>query len=159
MGTVGTLRTMGTMGTIGTLETAGSQSRQSRHHPHHPPKGGPLMPTKIILPHGGYRNLLTYKKSDVIYQDTVVFVKRFLQRGDRTIDQMVQARRLGDVGRASQNGRRHQTEKGVVMRSSREKGTMGTLGTLATASPQSPHRPHSPHSPHRPHSPHQGAPA
>ena len=53
------------------------------------------MPTKIILPHGGYRNLLTYKKSDVIYQGTVVFVKRFLQRGDRTIDQMVQAARSG----------------------------------------------------------------
>ena len=41
------------------------------------------MATKIILPHGGYRNLLTYKKSDVIYQGTAVFVKRFLQRGDR----------------------------------------------------------------------------
>ena len=53
------------------------------------------MPTKIILPHGGYRNLLTYKKSDVIYQGTAVFVKRFLQRGDRTIDQMVQAARSG----------------------------------------------------------------
>ena len=53
------------------------------------------MATKIILPHGGYRNLLTYKKSDVIYQGTVVFVKRFLQRGDRTIDQMVQAARSG----------------------------------------------------------------
>ena len=51
------------------------------------------MATKIILPHGGYRNLLTYKKSDVIYQGTVIFVKRFLQRGDRTIDQMVQAAR------------------------------------------------------------------
>ena len=53
------------------------------------------MATKIILPHGGYRNLLTYKKSDVIYQGTAVFVKRFLQRGDRTIDQMVQAARSG----------------------------------------------------------------
>ena len=53
------------------------------------------MTTKIILPHGGYRNLLTYKKSDVIYQGTVVFVKRFLRRGDRTIDQMVQAARSG----------------------------------------------------------------
>lgn len=53
------------------------------------------MTIKIILPHGGYRNLLTYKKSDVIYQGTVVFVKRFLRRGDRTIDQMVQAARSG----------------------------------------------------------------
>lgn len=53
------------------------------------------MATKIILPHGGYRNLLTYKKSDVIFQGTAVFVKRFLERGNRTIDQMVQAARSG----------------------------------------------------------------
>ena len=53
------------------------------------------MAAKIILPHGGYRNLLTYQKSDVIFQGTAVFVKRFLERGDRTIDQMVQAARSG----------------------------------------------------------------
>ena len=53
------------------------------------------MAAKIILPHGGYRNLLTYQKSDVIFQGTAVFVRRFLQRGDRTIDQMVQAARSG----------------------------------------------------------------
>ena len=34
--------------------------------------------TKIILPHSGYRNLIVYKKSDVIYQGTVVFCRRFL---------------------------------------------------------------------------------
>ena len=64
------------------------------------------MATKIILPHGGYRNLLTYKKSDVIYQGTAVFVKRFLRRGDRTIDQMVQAARSGkqNIAEASIDG-------------------------------------------------------
>ena len=36
------------------------------------------MAAKIILPHGGYRNLLTYQKSDVIFQGTAVFVRRFL---------------------------------------------------------------------------------
>ena len=49
----------------------------------------------IILPHGGYKKLLTYQKSDIIFQGTVVFVKRFLVCGDRTIDQMVQAARSG----------------------------------------------------------------
>ena len=32
---------------------------------------------KIVLPHGGYRNLIVYRKSDVIYQGTVAFCRRF----------------------------------------------------------------------------------
>lgn len=49
---------------------------------------------KIVLPHGGYKNLVVYKKSEVIYQGTVVFCRRFLpSRGDRTVDQMTQAAR------------------------------------------------------------------
>ena len=49
---------------------------------------------KIVLPHGGYRNLIVYKKSDVIYQGTVAFCRRFLPaHGDRTVDQMTQAAR------------------------------------------------------------------
>lgn len=49
---------------------------------------------KIVLPHGGYRNLIVYRKSDVIYQGTVAFCRRFLPaRGDRTVDQMTQAAR------------------------------------------------------------------
>ncbi len=49
---------------------------------------------KIVLPHGGYRNLIVYKKSDVIYEGTVLFCRRFLPKfGDRTVDQMTQAAR------------------------------------------------------------------
>ena len=49
---------------------------------------------KIILPHGGYRKLIVYRKSDVIYQGTVLFCRRFLaSHGDRTVDQMTQAAR------------------------------------------------------------------
>ena len=44
---------------------------------------------------GNYKNLLTYQKSDVIYQITYFFCNRFLTRGDRTIDQMIQAARSG----------------------------------------------------------------
>ena len=51
---------------------------------------------KIVLPHGGYKKLLVYRKSDVVYEGTVVFCRRFLPpRGDRTVDQMVQAARSG----------------------------------------------------------------
>ena len=49
---------------------------------------------KIVLPHGGYKNLIVYRKSDTIYEGTVVFCRRFLPaHGDRTVDQMVQAAR------------------------------------------------------------------
>jgi len=49
---------------------------------------------KIVLPHGGYRNLIVYRKSEVIYQGTVTFYRRSLSaHGDRTVDQMTQAAR------------------------------------------------------------------
>lgn len=49
---------------------------------------------KIIRPHSGCKSLIFYKKSDVIYQGTVVFCHRFLPaHGDRTVDRMVQAAR------------------------------------------------------------------
>jgi len=48
----------------------------------------------IVLPHGGYKKLIVYRKSETIYQATVLFCRRFLPaRGDRTVDQMVQAAR------------------------------------------------------------------
>jgi len=49
---------------------------------------------KIVLPHGGYKKLIVYRKSDVVYEGTVMFCRRFLPaRGDRTVDQMTQAAR------------------------------------------------------------------
>lgn len=46
-------------------------------------------------PHGNYRELLSYQKAEVVYDFTFRFCQRFLTRGDRTIDQMVQAARSG----------------------------------------------------------------
>jgi len=52
--------------------------------------------TKGFIPtHGGYRNLITYQKAEIIYDATIYFTKRFFQKYDRTIDQMVQAARSG----------------------------------------------------------------
>lgn len=52
--------------------------------------------TKSLLPNNwGYKNLLTYQKSDVIYRITYYFCHKYLRKGDRTIDQMVQAARSG----------------------------------------------------------------
>ena len=49
-----------------------------------------------FLPHGGsYRNLIVYQKTECIYDVTFFFAHHFLEKGDRTIDQMVQAARSG----------------------------------------------------------------
>ena len=49
----------------------------------------------FIPPHGNYAELLSYQKAEVVYDLTFRFCERFLARGDRTIDQMVQAARSG----------------------------------------------------------------
>lgn len=49
----------------------------------------------FIPPHGGYAGLLAYKKALIIFQGTVRFCERFLEKRDRTMDQMVQAARSG----------------------------------------------------------------
>ncbi len=49
----------------------------------------------FIPPHGGYQNLLSYRKSEIVYDATVFFCDRFIDRRSRTHDQMVQAARSG----------------------------------------------------------------
>ena len=49
----------------------------------------------FIPPNGGYRKLITYQKSEIIYDGTIYFTKRFFGKFDRTVDQMVQAARSG----------------------------------------------------------------
>lgn len=49
----------------------------------------------ILPPHGNYAELLSYQKAEIIYDITFRFCQRFLTRGDRTIDQMIQAARSG----------------------------------------------------------------
>jgi len=49
----------------------------------------------FIPPHGGYQELLSYRKSLVVYQATLSFCDRFIDRRSRTHDQMVQAARSG----------------------------------------------------------------
>ena len=44
---------------------------------------------------GSYRKLKAYRKAEVIYDLTYYFCEKYLKRGDRTIDQMVQAARSG----------------------------------------------------------------
>jgi four helix bundle suffix protein len=49
----------------------------------------------FIPPHGGYAGLAAYQKALIVFQTTVRFCERFLEKRDRTFDQMVQAARSG----------------------------------------------------------------
>lgn len=49
----------------------------------------------FIPPHGNYRELLSYRKAEIVYDLTYRFCHRFLAKTDRTIDQMIQAARSG----------------------------------------------------------------
>lgn len=52
--------------------------------------------TEVFLENkGGYRNLRAFKVTESIYDITWEFVRRYLSKGDRTTDQMIQAARSG----------------------------------------------------------------
>jgi four helix bundle suffix protein len=49
----------------------------------------------FIPPHGGYEDLLSFRKARIVYNATARFTQRFLEQRDRTVDQMIQAARSG----------------------------------------------------------------
>lgn len=49
----------------------------------------------LIPPHGGYRKLRSFQTAQLVYDLTVVFCGRFIEKRSRTHDQMVQAARSG----------------------------------------------------------------
>jgi four helix bundle suffix protein len=51
--------------------------------------------SSIIPPHGGYRDLLSFQNATIVYDLTVVFCEKYVDRFSRTKDQMVQAARSG----------------------------------------------------------------
>ena len=48
-----------------------------------------------IKAHGGYRDLKSFQMSEIVFDATVKFCERFVDRFSRTTDQMVQAARSG----------------------------------------------------------------
>jgi four helix bundle suffix protein len=73
--------------------THNTQNSQNSHNSH----AALASPNQALLlsPRGDYRTLLSYQKAEVVYEITYRFAKRWLAKGDRTIDQMVQAARSG----------------------------------------------------------------
>jgi four helix bundle suffix protein len=49
----------------------------------------------FIPPHGGYEKLLSFQKARIVYDGTVHFCDRWIDKRSRTHDQMVQAARSG----------------------------------------------------------------
>jgi restriction system protein len=49
----------------------------------------------LIGPHGGYQNLRSFQCAQQVYDATVIFCDRFVEKRSRTHDQMVQAARSG----------------------------------------------------------------
>jgi len=81
------------------MKNDGKNERNVSHgkpasHASHPLPPSPD-PERIIPPRGDYQTLLSYQKAEVIYDLTFRFAHRYLARGDRTIDQMIQSARSG----------------------------------------------------------------
>ncbi|MBP7274607.1 MAG: hypothetical protein KBA51_00205 [Kiritimatiellae bacterium] len=49
----------------------------------------------FIPPHGGYENLLAFRKARIVYDATAAFCDCFVDKRSRTLDQMIQAARSG----------------------------------------------------------------
>lgn len=63
----------------------------------------PTTPKTFLPQHGHYRNLRVYKVTEIIYDITFYFTQHYLAKGDRTVDQMVQAARSGKQNIAEGN--------------------------------------------------------
>jgi four helix bundle suffix protein len=69
-----------------------NHSSYKSHSSHQPPVRDAF---SVIPPRGDYQTLLSYQKAEAIYDITFRFAHKFLSKGDRTIDQMIQSARSG----------------------------------------------------------------
>ncbi len=59
-------------------------------------EGPPSTPERRLIPkHGGYQKLRSFQAAQAVYDATVLFCDRFIEKRSRTHDQMVQAARSG----------------------------------------------------------------
>ena len=76
-----------------------SQNSQSNHNNQSNQKA----PITFLPQHGHYRHLRVYQVTEMIYDITFYFTQHYLSKGDRTVDQMVQAARSGKQNIAEGN--------------------------------------------------------
>ena len=75
------------------------------------------MTEPLIPAHGGYRDLKSFQSAELVYDATVKFCDRFIDRRSRTHDQMIQAARSGrqNIAEGSQaSGTSKKTELKLV---------------------------------------------
>jgi four helix bundle suffix protein len=73
--------------------------------------------TNLIPSHGGYRELKSFQHAELVYDATVKFCEKFIDKRSRTYDQMVQAARSGrqNIAEGSQaSGTSKKTELKLV---------------------------------------------
>ena len=73
--------------------------------------------SSLIPSHGGYRNLKSFQSAEIVFDATVKFCDRFIDKRSRTHDQMVQAGRSGrqNIAEGSQaSGTSKKTELKLV---------------------------------------------
>ena len=68
-----------------------AKNETGRKHPSHDSHSS----HPIIPPRGDYQTLHSFHKAEVVYDLTFRFAHKYLARGDRTIDQMIQSARSG----------------------------------------------------------------
>lgn len=91
--TQSTQKTQSTQNTQNTQSTQNTKTTQTTKNP----------PITFLPQHGHYRNLIVYQVTEIIYDITYYFTQHYLTKGDRTIDQMVQAARSGKQNIAEGN--------------------------------------------------------
>jgi four helix bundle suffix protein len=50
---------------------------------------------RLLPPRGDYQTLLSFQKAEIVYDLTFRFAHKYLGKGDRTVDQMIQSARSG----------------------------------------------------------------
>ena len=80
----------GNDGKKGKHGNAGNKRRTASEAPAPDPASERLLP-----PRGDYHTLLSFQKAEVVYDITFRFAHKYLGRGDRTVDQMIQSARSG----------------------------------------------------------------
>ena len=71
-----------------------NRTKKAAHHDSSPVSHSSKL-TGFLPPHGGYEKLRSFQKARIVYDATVRFCERYVNKRSRTHDQMVQAARSG----------------------------------------------------------------
>ncbi len=78
------------------MKNDGKNAKNSRDGKHPSQSSHSSHPSdRLLPPRGDYQTLLSFQKAEVVYDLTFRFAHKYLSRGDRTVDQMIQSARSG----------------------------------------------------------------